>query len=97
MAFGSAIDILDIVGCSLKMACCIVALRYKDIVIDAAFQRLVQGNRRTLDRKSALKHGEFSNLLTMNFSSILPRRSKPDASSRWWLADDSAIVETIAI
>ncbi len=34
---------------------------------------------------------------TMNFSSMRPRRSNPGASSRWWLADVSAIVETMAI
>jgi len=36
-------------------------------------------------------------ILTMNFSSILPRRSKPGASSRWWLAFVSAMVETMAM
>jgi hypothetical protein len=51
MTFSTAINILDIIGCGLKMACCIVALRYKDIVIDTAFQRLVQGNWGTLSRK----------------------------------------------
>jgi hypothetical protein len=34
---------------------------------------------------------------TMNFSSILPRRSKPGANSRWWFAVVSAIVETMAM
>jgi len=35
--------------------------------------------------------------LTMNFSSILPKRSKPASSSRWWFADVSAMVETMAM
>jgi hypothetical protein len=36
-------------------------------------------------------------LHTMNFSSIFPRRSKPAASSRWWFAEVSAMVETMAM
>ena len=34
---------------------------------------------------------------TINCSSILPRRSSPGCSSRWWLADVSAMVDTMAI
>ena len=33
----------------------------------------------------------------MNCSSILPRRSRPGWSSRWWFEEVSAMVETMAI
>jgi hypothetical protein len=33
----------------------------------------------------------------MNCSSMRPRRSMPGASSRWWFAEVSAMVETMAI
>jgi hypothetical protein len=35
--------------------------------------------------------------LTMNCSSIRPRRSMPAASSRWWFDEVSAMVDTMAI
>lgn len=48
MTLYSAIDVLDIVGRSLKVAGCIVALGDEDVVSDAALQWLVQWNRWTL-------------------------------------------------
>ena len=42
MTFSPTIDILNIISSRLKMAGSVVALRDKDIVIDPAFQWLVQ-------------------------------------------------------
>jgi len=95
---GASVDILDVVGGGLEVAGGVVALGDEEVVLGAICDRLVDGDRSTLVfglvRYSCLG---CSSLLTMNCSSILPRRSRPGCSSRWWLADDSAIVETMAI
>lgn len=96
MTFSTAIDIFDIIRSSLKVAGCVVALRDEDIVIDTALQRLVQRNGWALFSVSFVRESK-ERMLTMNFSSILPSRSKPGASSRWWFAVVSAMVETIAM
>ena len=48
VAFGPAIDVLDIVGGSLEVAGCVVALGDEDVVVDAALQGFVEGDRGSL-------------------------------------------------
>lgn len=48
VTLGSAVDVLDVVGSSLEVAGGVVALGDEDVVVDAAFQRLVEWNRGTL-------------------------------------------------
>jgi hypothetical protein len=48
MALSSAIDISNIICSSLEMTSSVVALRDEDIIINSAFQRLVERYRRTL-------------------------------------------------
>jgi len=85
----------------------VIALGDKNVVFLAIFDGGVQGDGGALfflkKKKSKMSVDvmlgkEFAaQQPTINCSSILPRRSRPGASSRWWLADVSAIVETIAI
>jgi hypothetical protein len=48
VALGPAVDVLDIVSGGLKVTGGVVALGDEDVVIDAALQRLVEGNRSAL-------------------------------------------------
>jgi hypothetical protein len=83
MALGPTVDILDVICCGLEVAGCVVTFGDEDVVIHTALKRLVQWNWGTL-RMSADQEGwRKVDELTMNFSSILPRRSKPGANSRW--------------
>lgn len=98
VALSTEVDILDIIGSSLEMAGGIVTLGNEDIIVLAALQRLVKWDWWTLICTLVLHNTIVGGVPhTMNFSSILPRRSKPGASSRWWFALVSAIVETMAM
>jgi hypothetical protein len=59
------------------MAGSVVALRDEDVVIDSAFQWLVQWDWWTLVLSADLVFCLCGKGFTMNFSSILPRRSNP--------------------
>lgn len=99
LARGAAVDVLDVVGCALKVTAGVVALGDEDVVGTAVVGGLVDGDRSTLVGVSFFITLMLPNIhpLTMNCSSICPRRSKPGWSSRWWLAPVSAMVETMAI
>jgi hypothetical protein len=97
MTLSPTIDILNIISSRLEMTGSVVALRDKDVVIDSAFQWLVQWDWWTLVLSADLVFCLRGKGFTMNFSSILPRRSNPGSSSRWWLAVVSAMVETMAM
>ena len=90
------IDVLDVVGGSLEVASGVVTLGDEDVVVNAALEWLIQWDWGSLKGISCV-FCQTSEQHTMNFSSILPRRSKPGASSRWWFALVSAIVETMAM
>jgi hypothetical protein len=61
MAFSATVDVLDIICSSLKMTCCIIALRDEDVVVDAALQWLVKrdwwAHELLLDLSETLKTG----------------------------------------
>jgi hypothetical protein len=84
MPFSTAINVLNIICGGLKMAGCIITLP--------------KVRREELEGPESIRL-VYSSVqgLTINFSSILPRRSKPAASSKWWFAEVSAMVETMAI
>lgn len=42
LSFSPAVDVLDIIGSSLKVAACVVAFGDEDVVVDTALQWLVQ-------------------------------------------------------
>lgn len=44
MAFSPAVDILDIICCSLEMTCCIIALGDEYIIVNTALQWLIERN-----------------------------------------------------
>jgi hypothetical protein len=48
LSFSPAVDVLDIIGSSLKVAGCVVALGDEDVVVDTALQWLVQWDRWSL-------------------------------------------------
>jgi len=97
VSLSSAINILHVIRGSLKMTCCIVALGNEDVVIDTTLKWLIKWNWRSLCDIIMMDFNKSWGLRTMNFSSILPSLSKPAASSRWWFAEVSEIVETMAI
>jgi hypothetical protein len=82
MALSTAVDILHIVGRCLKMTSCIITLGYEDVIVYTALQRLIQRDWWALKIISNMMYIAQQLELTMNFSSTLPRRSNPGASSR---------------
>lgn len=99
LAGGALVNVPDVVGGALEVAGGVVALGDEDVVLGAVVGGLVDGNGSALWSVSLAVESEVwrgLGQLTMNCSSILPRRSRPGCSSRWWLAADSAIVETMA-
>lgn len=83
VALCPTIDVLDIIGRGLEMAGRIVAFGDEDVIVHTTFKWLIQRNWRTLKLSADLGRRQTGQKLTMNFSSILPRRSKPGANSRW--------------
>ncbi len=97
MALCPTVDILYVICCGLEVASCVVALGDEDVVVHTTFKWFVQWDRGALMVSADLEVRRTGKEHTMNFSSTLPRRSKPGANSRWWFAVVSAIVETMAI
>lgn len=103
LAREAAVNVLDVIRGRLKVAAGVVALGDEDVVLCAVLDGLVQRDG------GALSNGLVTvgwagcgseggvGKLAMNCSSILPRRSRPGASSRWWFADVSAMVDTMAM